>query len=402
MMRCDKVWREARLATLAPSHPGIGIIEDGVLASRGGRILFAGPAAEAPSFSAVETIDCEGRWITPGLIDCHTHLVYAGDRADEFALRSGGASYEEIARAGGGIAATVRQTRAASKDELLAGALRRLDRMLAEGLTTVEIKSGYGLRLEDEVKQLSVARQLESRRSIDVFATFLGAHALPPEFAGDADGYIGEVCNIMIPRIAKADLADAADVFCDTVGFSPRQSERVFAAAAKAGLAVKVHAEQLSHTGGAALAAQFGAISADHLEYLDAEGAAAMAAAGTTAVLLPTAFYFLRERQAPPVDLLRAAGVKIAIASDCNPGTSPVTSPLLVLNMAATLFRLTVEECIAGMTREAARALGRLSEIGSLEAGKRCNLAIWNIGTLSELVHNIGLAPLHARVWRGL
>ena len=401
-MRCDRVWRNARLATLAPSRPGIGPIDDGVVASNGGNIVYAGPAADAPSFRASDVIDCNGRWITPGLIDCHTHLVYGGNRSAEFEQRLEGASYEDIARMGGGISATVRQTRAATKDTLLAEALPRLDAMIREGVTTVEIKSGYGLRQRDEVKQLTVARKLESCRPIKVFTTFLGAHALPPEFKGNSDGYIDKICNVMIPRIAATELADAVDVFCETIGFSLQQATRVLAAAKKAGLAVKIHAEQLSNSGGAALAARFGALSADHLEYLDEVGAAAMAGAGTVAVLLPGAFYFLREEKHPPVDLLRSAGVRIAIASDCNPGTSPMTSPLLVMNMAAIFFRLTIEECIAGMTREAARALGRFREIGSLEPGKRCDLAIWNVNELSELAYNIGYNPLHSRVWRGL
>ena len=401
-MRCERVWRNARLATLAASRPGLGIIENGVIAANGGNILFAGAAQDAPTFQAAERIDCEGRWITPGLIDCHTHLVYAGNRAAEFEQRLNGASYEDIARAGGGISATVRQTRAATRQTLVTETLPRLDAMMAEGVTTVEIKSGYGLRLKDEIKQLTAARDLEGRRAIKICTTFLGAHALAPEFEGDPDGYIAEVCNVMIPRIAKADLAYAVDVFCETIGFSREQSARVLAAARKAGLGVKMHAEQLSNSGGAALAAEFGALSADHLEYLDESGAAAMAAAGTVAVLLPGAFYFLRETKCPPLDLLRALNIPIAIASDCNPGTSPLTSPLLVMNMAATLFRLNVTECLAGMTREAARALGRFSELGSLEAGKRCDLAIWNVNNLSELVYNIGLNPLHARVWRGL
>ena len=401
-MRCERVWRNARLATLAASRPGLGTIENGIIAANGGNIIFAGSAQDAPAFQAAERIDCEGRWVTPGLIDCHTHLVYAGNRATEFEQRLNGASYEDIARNGGGIAATVRQTRSATREMLVAEALPRLDAMMAEGVTTVEIKSGYGLCLTDEIKQLAAARDLEGRRPIKICTTFLGAHALPTEFEDDPDGYVSEICNVMIPRIAKAELADAVDVFCETIGFSRAQSARVLAAARQSGLATKMHAEQLSNSGGAALAAEFGALSADHLEYLDDSGAVAMAAAGTVAVLLPGAFYFLREEKLPPVDLLRAAGVKIAIASDCNPGTSPLTSPLLVMNMAATFFRLTVEECLAGMTREAARALGRFSELGSLEAGKRCDLAIWNVNALSELVYNIGLNPLHTRVWRGL
>jgi len=402
MMRCERVWRNARLATLAASRPGLGIIENGVIAANGGNIIYAGAALDAPAFQAAERIDCEGRWVTPGLIDCHTHLVYAGNRAAEFEQRLNGASYEDIARNGGGIAATVRQTRSATREALVAQTLPRLDAMIAEGVTTVEVKSGYGLRLNDEIKLLAAARDLEGRRPIKICTTFLGAHALPPEFEGDPDGYIGEICNVMIPRIAKADLADAVDVFCETIGFSREQSARVLAAARKSGLTVKMHAEQLSNSGGAALATEFGALSAAHLEYLGESGAAAMDTAGTVAVLVPGAFYFLRETKFPPVDLLRSAGVKIAIASDCNPGTSPLTSPLLVMNMAATFFRLTIEECLAGMTREAARALGRFSELGSLEAGKRCDLAIWNVSELPELVYNIGLNPLHARVWRGL
>jgi imidazolonepropionase len=401
MMRCDRVWRNARLATLAPSRPGIGAIGDGVVASKGGNIIYAGAAAGAPAFRANDIIDCDGRWITPGLIDCHTHLVYGGNRSAEFEQRLEGASYEDIARMGGGISATVRQTRATTKDALLAEALPRLDAMIREGVTTIEIKSGYGLRLRDEMKQLSVARKLESCRPIKVLTTFLGAHALPPEFKANPDRYIDKICNVMIPRIAETELADAVDVFCETIGFSLQQATRVLAAAKKAGLAVKIHAEQLSNSGGAALAARFGALSADHLEYLDETGAAALAGAGTVAVLLPGAFYFLREKKCPPVDLLRSAGVKIAIASDCNPGTSPMTSPLLVMNMAAIFFHLTIEECIAGMTREAARALGRFREIGSLEPGKRCDLAIWNVGDLSELAYNIGFNPLHSRVWGG-
>ncbi|MBS0282222.1 MAG: imidazolonepropionase, partial [Proteobacteria bacterium] len=318
-MRCEKVWRNARLATLAASRPGIGLIENGVIAANGGNILFAGAAQDAPTFQAAERIDCEGRWITPGLIDCHTHLVYAGNRAAEFEQRLNGATYEEIARSGGGISATVRQTRAATRQALVSEALPRLDAMMAEGVTTVEVKSGYGLRLDDEIKQLAAARDLEGRRAVKICTTFLGAHTLPPEFAGDPDGYIDEICDVMIPRIAKADLADAVDVFCETIGFSRAQSARVFGAARKAGLAVKMHAEQLSNSDGAMLAAECGALSADHLEYLEENGAAAMAASGTVAVLLPGAFYFLRETKLPPVDLLRSHGVQIAIASDCNP-----------------------------------------------------------------------------------
>jgi len=401
-MRCDRIWRHARLVTLAPDRPGLGEVEDGVIACSDGRIVFAGAAADAPiELDAADIVDCEGRWITPGLIDCHTHLVYGGDRAHEFELRLAGASYEEIARAGGGIVSTVAATRAASEAELTEAALRRLDALIAEGVTTVEIKSGYGLSLEAELKQLRAARALGDRRTISIRTTFLGAHAVAPEFLGDADGYVAEVCQRMIPAVAEAGLADAVDAFCEGIGFSAAQTRRVFEAARAEGLAVKLHAEQLSNLHGAALAAEFGALSADHLEYLDEDGAAALAAAGTAAVLLPGAFYFVRETQAPPIDLLRRHGVRLALATDCNPGTSPLTSPLLVMNMAATLFRMTVAECLAGMTREAAHALGLGQEIGTLEAGKACDLAIWNIERPAELVYRMGFNPLHARVWRG-
>ncbi|MFN3514987.1 MAG: imidazolonepropionase [Phenylobacterium sp.] len=400
-MLCDRVWRNARLATLAPNRPGLGEVEDGLVACRDGRILYAGTRADAPNFEAAETVDCEGRWITPGLIDPHTHLVYAGDRAAEFEQRLAGASYEEIARAGGGIVSTMRAVRAASEGELVHAALPRLDALIAEGVTTVEIKSGYGLSLEDELKQLRAARALGEARAVAVSPTFLGAHALPPEFREDPDAYIAEVCEQMIPVVAAERLAEAVDAFCEGVGFSPTQVRRVFEAARVHGLPVKLHAEQLSNLHGAALAAEFGALSADHLEHLDENGVQAMAAAGTTAVLLPGAYYFTRETKPPPVDLLRAHGVPIALATDCNPGTSPLTSILLVMNMAATFFRLKVPECLAGVTREAARALGRLDEIGTLEAGKRCDLAIWNVERPAELVYRIGFNPLHARIWKG-
>ena len=400
-MHVERLWSNARLATLRADLPGLGVIEDGIVASGGGRILYAGPRADAPAFDAEAEWDLGGRWVTPGLVDCHTHLVYAGNRAREFELRLAGASYEEIARAGGGIVSTMAATRAASRDELIEAALPRLDTMLAEGMTTIEIKSGYGLSEVDEIKMLSAARALPTLRDVRVVTTFLGAHALPEEFKGNPDGYIDLVCDRMIPGIAQAGLADAVDAFCEGIGFSPAQVRRVFEAAKANGLAVKLHAEQLSNLSGAALAAEFGALSADHLEHLDQAGVAAMAAAGTVAVLLPGAFYFTREELRPPVDLLRKAGVPIAIATDSNPGTSPLTSPLLTMNMAATLFRLTVDECLAGMTREAARALGLLGEIGTLEAGKSCDLAIWNIEEPAELVYHIGFNPLHARIWAG-
>jgi imidazolonepropionase len=400
-MRCDRVWTNARLATLAPDRPGLGEIEHGRIAALDGRILYAGAAEAAPALDAAETFDCEGRWITPGLIDPHTHLVWAGSRAAEFERRLAGASYEEIARAGGGILSTMRAVRAASVADLVAQALPRLDALIAEGVTTVEIKSGYGLNLEDELKSLRAARALGESRSVAVTTTLLAAHALPPEFAGDPDGYIALVGGTILPAAASAGLADAVDAFCEGIGFSPTQVRAVFAAARALGLPVKLHAEQLSNLHGAALAAEFGALSADHLEHLDADGVAAMARAGTTAVLLPGAFYFTRETKAPPVADLRAAAVPMALATDCNPGTSPLASPLLVMNMAATLFRLTVPECLAGVTREAARALGRLADIGTLEAGKRCDLAIWDIERPAELVYRIGFNPLSARIWGG-
>lgn len=397
-MQVDRVWTNARLMTQVP---GAVPVEQGVVAARGGRIAWVGARADAPAFEAGETIDCQGRWITPALIDAHTHLVHMGNRAGEFELRLEGASYEDIARAGGGIVSTMRATRAASVDQLVEAALPRLDRLLAEGLGTIEIKSGYGLEREAELNMLRAARRLGEVRQVRVVTTFLGAHALPPEFAGNADGYIDLVCNEMLPAAAAEGLADAVDGFCEGIGFSPAQIERVLRKARELGFPVKLHAEQLSNLHGAALAARFGALSADHLEHLDADGIAAMAAAGTVATLLPGAYYFCREAQAPPVDALRAAGVPIALATDCNPGTSPLTSLLLAMNMAATCFRLTVSECLAGVTRNAARALGLDRECGTLEAGKSCDLALWSIEQPAELVYRMGANPLHSRVWRG-
>jgi len=386
--------------TIAPGREGLGLVDDGLVACRDGVIAYAGSAADAPALDGLEIIDCERRWITPGLIDCHTHLVYAGDRAAEFEQRLNGVSYEAIARAGGGILSTVRATRAAGDAELTAATLPRLDALLSEGVTTVEIKSGYGLALEHERKQLRVARALERERGVRVRTTFLGAHALPPEFAGRADAYVDEICTVMIPALAREGLVDAVDAFCESIGFTREQTQRVFEAARKHGLRVKLHAEQLSNMHGAALAASFQALSADHLEHLDDDGIRAMARAGTVAVLLPGAFYFLRDTKLPPLAALRAAGVPIAIATDSNPGTSPLTSMLLVMNLAATLFRMTVEECLIGVTRAAAQALG-LPDAGTLETGKRCDLAIWNIERPAELVYRMGFNPLHARVWSG-
>jgi imidazolonepropionase len=399
-MKCDRVWRGARLATMA-APPGLGTIDKGVIASKDGRIVYAGAEADAPAFEAAETIDCEGRWITPGLVDCHTHIVYGGNRAHEFELRLAGATYDEISRAGGGIVSTMRATRGETEDQLLDSARKRVETLMRDGVTTLEIKSGYGLDLDSEMKSLKVARRLGETLPLSVVTTFLGAHALPPEAKGDKDAYIADVCDHQMPAVAKAGLADAVDAFCESIAFSPEQVTRVFETARKFGLPVKLHAEQLTTLGGAALAARFGALSADHLEHADEAGIRAMAQSGTVAVLLPGAFYFLRETQKPPVDLLRKHGVAIAISSDSNPGTSPLTSLLLTMNMAATFFRLTVDECLLGVTRHAAKALGRLDQVGTLEAGKSCDMAIWDIERPAELVYRIGFTPLHQRVWKG-
>ena len=398
----DRIWHNARLASVRGDRPDLGVIEHGVIAARDGRIVFAGARSDFPAGAdAAERIDCAGRWITPGLVDCHTHLVFGGNRAHEFELRLQGASYEEIARAGGGIVSTVAATRASSEAELVVGALPRADALISEGVTTLEIKSGYGLNTETEMRQLSAARAVGRNRPVTVRTSFLGAHALPPEAEGDKDRYIDRVCQEMLPAVAQAGLADAVDAFMEGIAFSGEQTARVFRAAKALGLPVKLHADQLSNLGGAALASEFSALSADHLEHTDGAGVAAMARAGTVAVLLPGAFYFIRETTKPPVELFRTHSVNMALATDCNPGSSPLTSLLLVMNMAATLFRTTVAECIAGVTREGARALGMLGETGTLEAGKWCDLAIWDIERPAELVYRIGFNPLHSRVWRG-
>lgn len=396
------LWSNARLATLAQDRDGLGLVERGAVAAIGGRIVFAGPEAELPAdLGSARRIDCEGRLITPGLIDCHTHLLHAGNRANEFQMRLAGASYEEVARAGGGIVSSVKALRAAGEDELLTQSLPRLDTLIAEGVTTVEVKSGYGLDVENEMKSLRAARRLGQMRPVTVQTTFLGAHALPPEMKGDKDAYIDGLIAAMLPAIAEAGLADAVDGFCEGIAFSPAQIGRVFEAARAHGLPVKLHADQLSNLHGAALAARHGALSADHLEYTDEEGAASMAEAGTVAVILPGAFYFIREEKRPPIELFRRHGTRMAVATDCNPGTSPLTSVLLAMNMAATLFSMTVEECVAGATREAARALGLVDETGTLEPGKWADLAIWDVESPAELVYRIGFNPLHRRVWRG-
>ena len=403
MAKGDRIWTNARLATLDPSRSGLGIVEKGAVATRGGQILFAGPEAELPSteLSGAETNDCEGRWITPGLIDCHTHLVHAGNRAREFEMRLAGVSYEEIARAGGGIVSSVTNVRVADVDTLVRESLPRLDALLAEGVTTVEIKSGYGLTIADEMKMLRAARKLAGERDVTIATTYLGAHATPAEYKGRNGDFLHEVVLPGLQAAHAEGLVDAVDGFCEGIAFSPDDMRLVFDAARKLGTRLKLHADQLSNLHGAALAASYGALSADHLEYTDDEGAAAMAKAGTVAVLLPGAFYFIRETKKPPVDLFRKHGTHIALATDNNPGTSPLTSLLLTMNMGATLFALTVEECLAGITREAARALGKLDAIGTMEAGKQADLAIWDIAEPAELVYRIGFNPLHARIRAG-
>ena len=367
-----------------------------------GRVAGMWPSrafAEADAQGAVEA--GQGGVMTPGLVDCHTHLVYAGDRAGEFEQRLEGVSYAEIAKAGGGILSTVRATREASEEALLAASLPRLDALLADGVTTVEIKSGYGLTLSDELKMLRVARRLGELRPVRVTATLLGAHALPPEYAGRADDYVSLVCDEMIPAAAGEGLADAVDVFCEGIGFSPAQCERIYQAAQAHGLAIKAHAEQLSNLGGSALAARYGALSADHIEYLDEAGVRAMAEAGTVAVLLPGAFHVLRETQLPPIDLLRQYQVPMAVASDANPGTSPICMPSLMANLACTLFRLTPREALAGMTAHAARALG-LSELGRIAVGAAADLCLWDIQHPAELAYAVQSGRLRQRIFNGV
>lgn len=401
-MRGDqtKIWINARISTMVKNQP---VIENGVIVVRHGRIEFVGAAADAPAFSQANAtiIDCGGRWILPSFIDCHTHLVYGGNRAMEFEMRLAGASYEEIARAGGGIISSVKATRALAIDELVAQALPRLDTLLAEGVSTVEIKSGYALSIEGELNMLRAARKLGEVRPVRIVTTWLAAHATPPEYKGRNSDYIGDV---VIPglRAAHAEgLVDAVDGFCEGIAFSPEEIAPVFDEAKALGLPVKLHAEQLSDLKGARLAATYGALSADHLEYLADEDAAVLAQAGTVAVLLPGAFYTLREKQLPPIKALRDAGASIALATDSNPGTSPLTSLLMTMNMGATLFGLTVDECLASVTREAAKALALHSETGTLEIGKSADFTLWNIERPAELVYRLGFNPIHARIWKG-
>jgi imidazolonepropionase len=385
-------------ATLATMTNGTSLMEGAAILIEDDHIAWVGPMADAPA--CADSRDLGGRLVTPGLIDCHTHLVHGGNRAREFEMRLNGASYEAVARAGGGIISTVRATREASEADLLASALLRLDRMLAEGVTTVEVKSGYGLTVADELKMLRVARGLTKARPVTVHVSFLAAHAVPPEFTGRADAYIDEVCLPALRAAHAEGLVDSVDGFCEGIAFSPAQIERVFVEARRLGLPVRLHAEQLSNLGGAALAARHGALSADHLEYLDAAGAQAMAQAGTVAVILPGAFYTLRETQLPPIDLLRQHGVRMAVATDCNPGTAPMTSLTLAMNMACTLFRMTPDEVLAGVTLHAAAALG-LSDRGRIAPGQRADLAIWEARHPAELSYRIGATPLYARIHGG-
>ena len=392
----DELWVDVHLATMAPGGAPYGRTDDGALAVKGGRIAWVGRRGEleaAPAKLAQAVHEGGGGWLTPGLIDCHSHIVHGGNRAREFETRLQGATYEEVARAGGGILSTVRATREAGEDNLFASARRRIEGLLGEGVTTMEIKSGYGLTVEGEMKMLRVARRLGRELPLVVVTTLLGAHALPDEFDGRPDDYIALVAGEMVPEAARAGLADAVDAYCEGIAFTPAQVETVFRAARAHGLPVKLHAEQFSDLGGAALAARYGALSADHLEYLGKDGVRAMADAGTVAVLLPGAFYFLRESQLPPVDLLQRNGIPIAIATDCNPGSSPTVSLLLMMNMACTIFRMTPEAALAGVTRNAAKALGLNHTVGTLEAGKAADLALWDVQHPAELAYAIGANP---------
>lgn len=393
-MSFSTLYNNAQIATMTSDKP-YGLIENGAVAISNGMIKWVGPEKDLPvEFNGLPENDLGGRLLTPALIDCHTHLVYGGSRATEFELRLKGASYEEISRRGGGILSTVTATRTATEEELFSQSLPRFDALLAEGVGTVEIKSGYGLDLETEIKMLRVARKLGMERNVRVKTSFLGAHAIPQEFKGKADAYIDFVCEEILPVVYDENLADAVDGFCENIAFSTKQISRVFDKATALGLPVKLHAEQLSNHGGAALAANYGALSADHLEYLDESGVQAMAKSGIVAVVLPGAFYTLRETQLPPLNSLRKAGVPLAIATDCNPGSSPLTSILLCMNMACTIFRMTPEEALAGVTRVAAHALGFGSEVGTIEVGKKAEFAVWNVDQPAELAYRMGYNPL--------
>ncbi|SDY78217.1 imidazolonepropionase [Collimonas sp. OK242] len=398
----DGIWHNARIA---PAGNPDQTISDAAIVVRNGVIAWIGREAEMPAEyidARLARHDVAKRWITPGLIDCHTHLVYGGNRADEFALRLAGASYEEIARRGGGIVSTVRATREADEESLFQQAAGRLQALLAEGVTTIEIKSGYGLDLPTERKMLRVARRLGASYPVTVYTTFLGAHAVPPEYQGRADAYIDLVCNDMLPLLHAEGLIDAVDVFCENIGFSVAQSERVFAAASKLGLPVKMHADQLSNIGATQLATRFKALSVDHLEHLSEADVIAMQRSGTVAVLLPGAYYFIRETKQPPLELLRRYRIPMAISTDSNPGTSPTTSLLLMLNMSCTLFRMTVAEALQGVTGNAALALGKADRHGLLAVGRAADFVIWSVDTLAELAYWSGLNPCSAVVRCGL
>ena len=398
----DRLLVDCRVATMEGA-PGdaLGVIDNGAIGIQDGRIVRVGPRTELAGHRAREVIPLGGAWVTPGLVDCHTHLIFGGTRADEHAMRRAGASYEEIALAGGGIASTVKKTREASEGELLAVSAMRLDALMKGGVTTVEIKSGYGLDIEGELRLLRCAKALAASEAVRIVPTLLALHALPAEWRDRRIGYVSSIVDELIPAAAEQGLADAVDAYCDTIAFTPQEVERLFKAAEAQGLRVKLHAEQLSNQNGAALAARYKALSADHLEHLDRAGAEAMAAAGTVAVLLPGAFYALQESRKPPVEMLRELGVPMAVATDCNPGTSPLLSPTLAINMACTLFGLTPVEALAGMTVNAARALGLESEIGTIAVGKAADLCVWRVESLAELGYWIGLPGPERRIYAG-
>ncbi|WP_284877611.1 imidazolonepropionase [Brevundimonas sp. MEB006b] len=401
-MKADRLLIDCHVATMVEGAVPYGAIQDAAVVVADGRIAWVGPRADLPPVEAAETERLEGRWITPGLIDCHTHLVFGGDRSAEFEQRLGGATYEEIARAGGGIVSSVKATRAASEDDLFASAMTRLAGLMATGVTTVEIKSGYGLDLETELKMLRVARRIGREGGVRVCTSYLGLHAVPPEYRDDRAAYVGLAIDHILPAAHAEGLVDAVDAYCEPIAFSTEEVSRLFDKARALGLPVKLHADQLSNGGGAALAARYQALSADHIEHATEEGVAAMAAAGVVAVLLPGAYLMLRETQAPPIDRLRRHGVPMAVATDCNPGTSPIASMTAALNLACVQFRLTPEEALAGATREAARALGLLGEIGTVEVGKAADLVIWDILRPAELSYWLGRPLLYYSAKVGL
>ena len=398
----DRLLVDCNIATLEdmPGNP-LGVIDNGAIGIDGGKIVRVAKRTELAGFRARDVVALGGAWVTPGLVDCHTHLVFGGTRADEHAMRRAGASYEEIAKAGGGIASTVARTAAASDDQLLDQGRLRLHALMRGGCTTVEVKSGYGLDPKSEVRLLKIAKQLGENQAVRIVPTLLALHAIPADQQDRRAHYVGEMVDKLVPEVARSKLATSVDAFCDTIAFTPEEVERLFKAAAHHGLRVRLHAEQLSNQHGAALAAQYRALSADHLEHLDEAGAKAMAAAGTVAVLLPGAFYALQEKKKPPVALLRKHQVPIAVATDCNPGTSPVLSPTLAMNMACTLFGLTPEEAVVGMTKNAARAVGLAHTVGSIAAGKAADLCVWRIESLSELGYWVGLAGPERRIFNG-